>query len=68
MNSMEVYRSVLSESVPNKKLNVVSYLSVQLWAWKSTVGEDSDPGAVSDWVDQSMCDLDRELNGASMCR
>jgi hypothetical protein len=67
MDSMEVYCSVLFESIPNKELNVVSYLSVQLWAWKCTVGEDSVPGTVSDWVNQSMCDLDKKLDGTSMC-
>ena len=67
MNSVEVYGSVLLEPISNEELDVVSYLGGQLRTWKCAVCEDSNPGAISDWVDEGVRNLDRELNGASKC-
>jgi hypothetical protein len=66
MNSMKVDCGVLPESISNKELNVVSYLGVELRAWKCTVGKNSDSGTVSDRVNEGMCYLDKELNRASV--
>lgn len=68
MDSVEVYRSVLLEPISNKKLNVVSHLRVQLRTWKCAVCEDSNLGSIADWIDKGVGNLDKELDGASMCR
>lgn len=65
---MEVYRSVLLEPISNMKLNVVSYLRVQLRTRKCAVGEDANLGSIADWVNEGVGDLDKELDGASICR
>ena len=65
---MEVYRSVLLEPISNMKLNVVSYLRVQLRSRKCAVGEDANIGCIADWVTDGMGDLAKELDGASICR